>query len=541
MLFFVKQTTRLAAAAAMLTVAAPTFSQEKATYDVVVYGATASGVATAVAAAREGATVVLLEPTKHVGGMVTGGLSGTDFGNKKCIGAFALDFYERLGKHYNKPIEWYAEPGVAEQTLNAMLKEQDVPVKFGERLKEKTGVASADGKISGVTMESGNTYEGKVFIDCSYEGDLMAQAGVKYFVGREGDKRYGETLAGVRERTPKHQFEVKVKARDENGKLLPGIQDVPKGEAGAEDKKVQAYNFRICMTKRADIKVPFPKPPKYDPAEFKLLANFIQETANQTGSFPKVANLMHPLMLQGEKTDTNNRGAFSTDYLGGNWNYPDASYAERQQIWDDHYNYVAGFLYFLANDASVPVVLRNEMNEWGLAGDEFKDTDNWPRQLYVREGRRMIGEYVMTQADIQTSRTKDDVIGMGSYTSDSHNVTRIENAEGFAENEGDMQVKVKPYQIPYRLVLPRRAEATNLLVPVCFSASHVAYSTLRMEPQYMIIGEASGVAAAMAVKGNGAVHDVDTGKLTARLRELRGVMELPEEPAKTDSATTATK
>ena len=497
-------------------------------YDLVVYGGSASGVATAISAAREGASVVLLEPGKHVGGLVTGGLSGTDFGNKKCIGGFAIEFYNRLGKHYNKPVEWYAEPHVSEDTFNAMLKEANVPVLFGHRMKEHGGVKMDGGRVQSITMENGKEFRGAVFADCTYEGDLMAQAGVKYTFGREGTSQYGEDLAGVREHTPKHQFLVNVKARDENGKLLPGIQEGPKGEPGAADKKIQAYNFRVCMTTDTSNMKPFPKPPAYDAAQFKLLARLIDETKAQTGSYPKVGKLMHPLAIQNGKTDTNNNGAFSTDYIGGNWNYPEASYAERQKIWDDHYNYVAGFLYFLANDESVTSSVREEMNTWGLAADEFIDTNNWPRQLYVRESRRMVGAYVMTQPDIQTSRTKEDVIGMGSYNSDSHNVQRFENAQGFAENEGDMQVRVKPYQIPYRLITPKAAEATNLLVPVCFSASHVAYSTLRMEPQYMIIGQAAGIAAAMAAKAKTSVQEIDTAALTARLRELNAVLELAE-------------
>lgn len=499
-------------------------------YDVVVYGGTAAGVAASIAAAREGVSVALLEPTKQVGGMVTGGLSRTDFGNQNCIGGIAREFYERLGKHYGKPVEWYAEPHVSEETLNAMLTEAKVPVFFEHRLAETDGVTSAGGRITSVKMENGAVFSGKIFVDGGYEGDLMAQAGVTYTFGREGEDAYGETLAGVRERTPKHQFAVKVKARDENGKLLPEIQPGPKGEAGQADKKVQAYNFRLCMTQRDDNKTSFPRPPNYDPARFELLARLIEATAAETGAPPKVNELMDPrLIVPGGKTDTNNNGAFSTDYLGGNWDYPNATYAEREEIWRDHYEYVAGFLYFLANDERVPQVLRDEMNTWGLASDEFTDTNNWPSQLYVREGRRMIGEYVMSQRDIQTTRSKDDSIGMGSYNSDSHNVQRFENAEGYAENEGDMQVGVSPYQIPYRMIVPRKGEAQNLLVPVCFSASHVAYSTLRMEPQYMIIGQAAGVAAGMAIKDGSAVGDIDKKALSDHLRDLKAVLELEEQ------------
>ncbi len=495
-------------------------------YDVIVYGGTGGGVAAAIAAAREGSSVALLEPTKHIGGMVTGGLGRTDFGNKKCIGGMALEFYQRIGKHYNRSIEWYPEPHVAEETLTAMLKEANVPVFFEHRLLENNGVTTEPGRIKSITMENGAVFSGKVFADCSYEGDLMAKSGVSYTYGRESDDQYDEPLAGVRERTPHHQFTVKVKARDENGKLLPQIQAGPKGQAGQADKKVQAYNFRMCMTTATANKVPFPKPENYDPARFELLAKMIEAWEKEKGAPPKVNELMDPGRISNFKTDTNNNKAFSTDHIGGSWTYPDATYAERDEIWQDHYDYQAGFMYFLANDERVPQVLRDEMNTWGLAKDEFLDTNHWPRQLYVREGRRMVSDFVMAQRDIQTSRTKNDVIGMGSYNSDSHNVQRFENAEGFAENEGDMQVSVKPYQIPYRIMVPKKAEIQNLLAPVTMSASHVAYSTVRMEPQYMILGQAAGVAATMAAKNDVAVQDVDPAALTARLRELKAVLEL---------------
>jgi hypothetical protein len=499
-------------------------------YDLVVYGGTASGVATAISGAREGLKVALLEPTKHIGGMVTGGLGRTDFGNKNCIGGFAREFYERLGKHYGEPITWYPEPHVAEDTLNAMIDEAKVPVFYGHRLQENDGVTTGDGRIKSIKMENGATFSAAIFADCSYEGDLMAKSGVTYTYGREGTDEYGESLAGVRAKTPKHQFTVKVKARTEGGKLKPLIQDEPRGEPGQADKKIQAYNFRLCMTKKEGNKVPFPKPPDYDPAEWDLLADLLVAQEEKNGVPTPVKYLMHPPIIQNEKTDTNNNGAISTDYIGGSWKYPDATYAEREQIWQDHYNYVAGFLYFLANDPRVAKETQDEMNTWGLAADEFKDSNNWPRQLYVREARRMVGAYVMSQKDVQGERTKDDVIGMGSYNSDSHNVQRNENPEGFAENEGDVQVPVKPYQIAYRIITPKKNELQNLLVPVTFSATHVAYSTLRMEPQYMIIGEAAGVAASMAAKDAMAVQDIDTSALTSRLRERGAVLELDDMP-----------
>lgn len=505
-------------------------------YDLVVYGGTASGVMTAVSAARQGASVALIEPTGHLGGMVSGGLSATDFGRKEVVGGIAREFYRRLGKVYNEPITWYPEPHVAERVLNEMLKETSVTVILNSRLREKTGVEKDGARVRSITMEDGRTFTAKVFADCGYEGDLMAQAGVTYTWGREGQDEFGESLAGVRERTPKHQFKVDVKARGADGKLLPEIQGTGKGVPGSADRKVQAYNFRLCMTTNRDNMVPFPKPPGYDPSRYELLARMIEAHVEKEGHAPRVRDLMHPFRIKGGKTDTNNNGAFSTDYIGGSWDYPEADYATREKIWQEHYNYIAGFLWFLSHDERVPQELRDEMNRWGLAKDEFTDTNHWPRQLYVREARRMRGEYVMSQADIQTSRTKEDSIGMGSYNSDSHNVQRIENEQGFAENEGDMQVRVEPYEIPYRILLPKRAEAENLLVPVTLSATHVAYSTLRMEPVYMIMGQAAGVAARMAAEKGVPVHDIDVQAMQAVLRASGGVLTYDERIAEEEAA-----
>lgn len=498
------------------------------TYDLVVYGGTASGVVTSVAAAREGSKVLLLEPRNNIGGMVSGGLGATDHGNKKCIGGYALEFYRRTGKHYGEPLGWYPEPKVAEKILNDMLAEAGVTVLKHHRLKENDGVVTSGTRIISIETENGKRFCGKVFADCTYEGDLMAKSGVKYFVGREGMDQYGESLAGVREKTPKHQFAVKVDARDKDGNLLPMIHDKPKGNTGAADKKVQAYNFRLCMTTNPLNMVAFPKPKNYDPKRFQLLANMIKAWEEQKGAAPTVEQLMHPFPIKNGKTDTNNNGAISTNNVNHNWNYPDGSYAEKEKIWQDHVDYVQGFLYFLANDPQVPQKLRDEMNTWGLAKDEFVDNGNWPHQLYIREGRRMVGEYVMTQHDIQTSRTKTDSIGMGSYNSDSHNVQRFVNENGHAENEGDMQVSVKPYEISFKIILPKKNEVQNLVVPVCFSASHVAYSTLRMEPQYMLIGQAAGLTAHMAAKNGIAVQEIDILALQQRLKDQKAVLSLPE-------------
>jgi hypothetical protein len=499
-------------------------------YDLLVYGGTAGGVITAVSGAREGLKVVLLEPGRHLGGMATGGLSRTDFGHKEVIGGYALEFYWRVGLKYEvnrfaDEVAWFYEPHVGEQVFTEMLREAHVEVRFGQRLRERQGVAKSGATVQSVTTDDGTVYRARAFADCSYEGDLMAPAGIHYTVGRESTGQYQETLAGVRDRTPKHQFLVPISARDQQGRLLPEISSAPAGTVGAGDKKVQSYNFRMILSDDPNNQVAFPKPPGYDPHRYELLARLLAAMAAKLGRPQILQEVTLIAPIPHHKADFNNQGAFSTDYIGGSWDYPDGSYTRRAEIWQAHVDYTKGYFYFLAHDPRVPRSLQDEVNTWGLAKDEYQDTENWPNQLYIREARRMVGDFVMTQKDLQTELTKPDPIGMGSYNSDSHNLQRIVNAEGNAENEGDMQVAVQPYQIPYRVMVPKRAEATNVLVPVCFSASHVAYSSVRMEPQYMIIGQAAGVAAAMALRENKAVQDIDPHQLTAHLKEQGTVVE----------------
>lgn len=504
-------------------------------FDLVVYGGTAGGVITAVSGAREGLKTILLEPRDHVGGMLTGGLSWSDIGKREVIGGYALEFAWRVGRRYNvRQVQgrtaWAFEPHVAESVLLEMLSQAGVTVRFRQRLRENDGVAKTSTRVTSITTERGDVIEGKVFADCSYEGDLMAQAGVSYTWGREGQHEYGESLAGVRDRTPKHQFTVDVDPYDSAGKLLPFVHAEPAAKAGSADKKVQAYNFRLIATRDPENRIAWPKPLGYDPGRYEILARLLVGLERQLGRSPVMSDVMKPDHIPNQKADINNHGAFSTDHIGGSWDYPEGSYARKAEIWQDHVDYVQGFFYFLANDSRVPQALQSELNEWGLPRDEYQDSAHWPHQLYIREARRMVGEFVATQKDLQTEVTKLDPIGMGSYNSDSHNIQRVVNARGFLENEGDMQVAVEAYQIPYRVMLPKRAEATNLLVPVAFSASHVAYSSIRMEPQYMIIGQAAGVAAKMAIDGGLPVQAIDTQALTAKLREQGAVMEYVPSP-----------
>lgn len=501
--------------------------------DLVVYEATASGIMTAYAAAREGISVVLLEPSGRIGGMVTGGLSATDFGQPRVIGGYARKFYLQAAEHYGRHNldqhrDWYSEPHVDEAIFQSWLRQGGVHLYLHERLLEHHAVVKDGSRIVSIETEDHRRWTAQVFADCSYEGDLMAQAGVTYVVGREGTKAYGESLAGVRAHTPHHQFHWKVSGWGPDHHLLLGVDPGPLAAPGSADHKVQAYDYRLILTDDPANKVPWVKPAGYDPKQFELLARYLDSFQAHTGRPPTLRDVMHPIAIPNHKADFNNNGPFSTDYIGESWQYPDGSYAVRRKIAADHFHYVQGFIYFLSHDPGVPKSLRDQMNRWGLPKDEFQQTGHWPPQLYIREGRRMRGEYVMRQSDLQTARQKPDSIGMGSYNSDSHNVQRIALADGSVENEGNVEVPVKPYEIPYRVIVPRPAQATNLLVPVCLSATHVAYSSLRMEPQYMIIGQAAGTAAALAVKARSTVQAVNIHQLQQHLLKAHAILHLEE-------------
>ncbi|MBL8292984.1 MAG: FAD-dependent oxidoreductase [Bryobacterales bacterium] len=500
-------------------------------FDLVVYGGSAGGVMTAVAGARQGLQVVLVNPGRHIGGLVSGGLSGTDTGRREVIGGLALEFYFRAGRYYQldrhlQDLAWMPEPKAAEAIMRDMLRESKVTLVENQRLREKTGVRKDGARIVEFTTESGVRYQAKVFADCTYEGDLMAQSKVSYTYGRESTQQYGESLAGIRAHTPSHQFAVDIPARDESGRLLPEISAEPRGEAGAADKRIQAYNFRVIATNVPENRLPWPKPANYDAKQYELLARYLKAMTPYLGRALDINEVNLLRVIPNGKADFNNRGGFSTDYIGKNYDYPEGSYAIRERIWKEHEDYQKGFYYFLATDPRVPKPLQDQMNQWGLARDEFVDTGHWPHQLYIREARRMVGEYVATQKDLQTDLTKPDAVGMGSYSSDSHNLQRFVNARGFVENEGDVQVPVKPYQIAYRSLVPKRAEAVNLLVPGCLSASHVAYSSMRMEPQYMLLGHAAGIAAALAVKHGVALQEVPVAALQKQLLAEGAVLEL---------------
>ncbi len=520
--------------------------------DIVVYGGTSGGVAAGIQAARMGKSVVVIEPTKFVGGLTTGGLGATDIGNKRAIGGVSREFYHRIWQYYQQPVAWkhetrekyYSgkphgnaadeetmwtfEPHVASLVYDAMLKEAKVPVVFGERLDLKDGVKKEGARITAIRMESGRTFTGRMFIDATYEGDLMAKAGVGYHVGREANATYGETLNGIQvAKATKHQFthqpDPYVKPGDPSSGLLPGIAAGQPGKDGDGDNRVQAYNFRMCTTDVPENRLPWPKPKNYDPAHYELLLRNCE-----AGDMRPPWN---PVWMPNRKTDTNNNFAISTDNIGMNYAYPDGDYATRDRIWQEHVDYQQGLMWTLANHPRVPARLRAEFTRLALAKDEFTDNKHWPRQMYVREARRMIGAYVMTEKNCLRKDVVEDSVGMGAYNMDSHNIQRYVNKAGVVLNEGDIQTSTRPYPVSYRSIHPRAAECTNLLVPVCLSASHIAYGSIRMEPVFMVMGQSAATAAVHAIEEKTTVQNIAAAKFKARLLADGQVLDFESPPA----------
>ncbi len=516
-----------AAAALALQLAAVSLAAEVIEADVCVYGGTACGVVAAAQATRMGKTAVIAEFGAHLGGMTSGGLGATDIGNKAAIGGLARDFYRRVGRHYGKPEQWTFEPHVAEGILFAWVNEAKVSVYLQQRLAT---VTLAGRRITEITMANGKVFRAKMFIDATYEGDLMAKAKVSYIVGREPNARYGETLDGIRGETPKHQFTVTVDPYrtpgDPGSGLLRFIQPGDGGVPGDGDKRVQTYNYRLCFTRDPANRLPVTPPPDYQPADYELLARYLEALA-AAGHKPKLSEFWNPIAMPNGKTDINNNGGFSTDFIGANYDYPEADYATRAKIWRAHENYTRGFIHFLATSPRVPENLRVEMSSWGPCRDEFLDTGGWPNQLYVREARRMVSSYVMTEHDCRGEEVAPDSIGLAAYNMDSHNCQRLVK-NGHAENEGDVQVPpMKPYPISYRALVPRPGECANLFVPICLSATHIAYGSIRMEPVFMILGQSSATAAALSIDSGRDVQGVDAAQLHARLLADRQVLSWP--------------
>ncbi len=521
--------------------------------DVIIYGGTSAAVIAAVEVVQSGKTAIIVSPDQHLGGLTSGGLGYTDTGNKSVIGGLSREFYHRVWLHYNDSAAWIwqkhneygnkgqgtvamdgenrtmwiFEPHVAEQVFEDFIAENKIQVYRNEWLDRKNGVEKTGAEIVTFTTLSGKTFKGKIFIDATYEGDLMATAGVSYHVGRESADTYNEKYNGVQTGVFHHGHFFKTKIspykipNDPTSGLLPKISAEPPGEYGDGDNKIQAYCFRMCMTNHDDNRIPFPKPENYDASDNELLAR-VFETGRKDW-FEKFDPLPN------KKTDTNNHGPFSSDNIGMNYDYPEASYERRQEIIQEHHNYQMGLLWFVANDPRVPEDIRTKMASWGLAKDEFTDNQNWPHQIYVREARRMIGEYVTTENDVLLKREVPLPVGMGSYAMDSHNVQRYITSEGFVQNEGDIGVSPpKPYSISYNSLVPKKDECQNLLVPVCVSSSHIAFGSIRMEPVFMILGQSAASAACMAIDEKIAVQDVDYDQLKTTLIAKKQILTLED-------------
>lgn len=491
-------------------------------YDVCVYGGTSAGVVAAYSAAKCGLKVAVVEPGTRFGGLTAGGLGLTDIGNKQVVKGVAKQFYRKVGEHYGKLEQWIFEPSVADSIMRSYLRDPRITVMPGKRIVSAT---CKNGRIAAITLEESaaphakSKVQARYFIDCSYEGDLMARAGVTYTVGREPNDQYGETYNGV-ELMTRHQFpdgiDPYIVKGDPSSGLLWGISSGQLAPDGTGDGMVQAYNYRICLTDREENRIPIDRPAEYDSTRYELLLRLMEA---QPGK--RVLNdYFIWSKMPGGKTDINNRGGFSTDMIGMNHAYPEATYGQRDSILGAHISYTKGLLYFVGHDQRVPDTLRSQMLMWGYPKDEYVENGHWTPQIYARECRRMVGEYVATQADCQGKAVPDDGIAMAAYQMDSHNCQRIvvhKDGKDMVKNEGNVEIGGGlPYPISYRSITPVRSECTNLLVPVCMSASHIAYGSIRMEPVFMVLGQASAIACSLAVKdGMADVQDVDSREICA--------------------------
>lgn len=517
--------------------------EEKHQYDLVIYGGTSAGIAAAIQASRMGKSALLIEPTSRMGGLTTGGLGQTDIGNKAAIGGISREFYQGIKQYYNKPENWTwqqqeeyldggqtrtekgeatmwtFEPSAALKVYQQMIDEEGVQIVYDQQLdRGAQGVTYEGNKIVSIRMLSGQEYQAKTFIDATYEGDLLATAGVSYVVGRESNQEFDETMNGVnttitdttRTGHParngiNHNLADGVdpyveKGNPESG-LLPGIDPKGPGEEGSGDHRIQAYCFRMCLTDHPDNRIPFEKPAGYNELEYQLLIRNYQEGEK---GFPWINSRM-----PNGKTDTNNRTGFSTDFIGQNYDYPEASYEEREQIADRHRQYQKGLMWTLAYHPEMPEHIRAEVSKWGTSKDEFDREDGWQQQLYIREARRMRGEFVMHQAHCEGLEVVEDVVGMAAYGMDSHNTQRYITEDGYVKNEGNVEAKVAaPYPISYRSIVPKKSECANLLVPVCLSATHIAFGSIRMEPVFMVLGQSAATAACLSIDQEVAVQDL---------------------------------
>jgi hypothetical protein len=517
----------------------------------------------AIQASRMGAAVTLLAQSHRIGGMTTNGLGQTDVGNKSSIGGLAQEFYNRIRAYYKTPEAWkwqdhiqYTdggqtrtdaeessmwtfEPSAALHVLEQMLAESDATVHYGVRLRDKDSAEVIGGQIKSITTADGQVFSGASFIDATYEGDLLAAAGVSYTVGREDNQLYGESLNGNQpekfgesltgekaHKAVNHQICPKVSGYripgDPESGLLPGIENFGHGTKGAGDNRIQAYCFRLCLTDHPKNRIPIKQPENYDPERYELLLRNFES-----------GETMLPLIMSqmpNRKSDCNNRRGYSTDFIGGNYRYPEATSSERNEIFQNHVDHIHGLLWTLQNNPRVPQDIRKHFSAWGFCKDEFTDRGGWPNELYIREARRMLSDYTMTQKNCEGLEVAEDSICLAAYDIDSHHVRRYIDKNGCVQNEGNVQYSLpRPYPISLRSVLPRESEVTNLIVPVCLSASHIAYGSIRMEPVFMMLGQATATIAVMASHKGIPVQKIPYEQIQKKLEEDGAVLSLPEE------------
>ena len=546
------------------------FCQSIQSYDIVVYGATSSGITAAIQSSRLDKKVLLIEPGHRIGGLTTGGLGQTDIGNKQAIGGISREFYQNIKNHYQKQVNWMwqkresyrdggqttsdsmedamwtFEPSAALRVFKEMIrKEKNITLIYSQRLNRKSGVKKTGGKIVSIQMESGQIYQSKIFIDATYEGDLMAASGVSYIVGRESNSQYGESLNGVQANNVSlalkktismnaahHNFiegvDPYIRKGDPKSGLLPFINPRKPGVDGVGDDKIQAYCYRMTLTNHPDNRIPFSKPSGYQEIQYELLFRNYEAAK---GSYEKMYSYGDPLVpwinskMPNRKTDTNNQKGFSTDFIGQNYLYPEASYEEREKIAERHKKYQQGLMWTLAYHPRIPAQVRAIVSQWGTCKDEYEHEDGWPSQLYIREARRMISEYVMTQRNCEKLELAEDAIGMAAYGMDSHHVQRYVDLNGYVKNEGNVEAHLaSPFPISYRSIVPKKSELRNLLVPICLSASHIAFGSIRMEPVFMVLGQSAAIAAAVAIDNDWDLQHIPYDQLKLNLLKHKQIL-----------------
>lgn len=536
---------------------------QKQSFDLIIYGGTSAGISAAIQASRMGKTVLLIEPSAHLGGLTTGGLGATDIGNKQAIGGISREFYQSIKRYYEQPEHWKwedradyikpanaapregddamwtFEPSAAQAVYAQLMAQESITLRLQDRLDRRQGVAMAQNRIQSITLESGQRYHGRMFIDATYEGDLMAAAGVSYSIGRESNKTFGETLNGVQANPYALTLRGKVSRNAIHHNFIPGVDPyVEKGNPasgllpfiitggpgidGSEDDKIQAYCYRMTLTDHPDNRIPFKKPENYQELDYELLFRNYEAATGPLEEMYHYGDKLIPWInssMPNRKTDTNNQKGFSTDFIGQNFAYPEASYAEREAIARRHRDYQQGLMWTLAYHPRIPEKVRTIVSQWGMSKDEFVENGGWTPQLYIREARRMQSDYIVTQRDCEgLNPPVEDPVGLAAYTMDSHMVQRYVDHNGYVQNEGNFEAPVeRPFPISYRAIVPKEGEVENLLVPVCVSSSHVAFGSIRMEPVFMVLGQSAATAAVLALEQQVAVQALDYSLLQARL------------------------